>query len=282
MRHRLIWFIHCHKCAGSSLVNLLITSGYIPYPYNINGNPTDSSGRLLDFSSFDKKQLDVFIDQAIDSGVSLICSEFSHPSIKDLGERGDIVVATIIRNPVSRIWSNWSFDYLMSYRSSQISIGKWLQQDFSWCSPSYFVDTFSQSCKSSLHSRPTLMSAAVPDSESPYHTRAQMALQNLHSHVVYAVQEDSVSMQRLSHFLGAVSQVGYSNKSFSLLRLAKDIVRLRFVRIFKSFRVMLLKASANQFEQRSLGAIGYRESELLCEDLYFYGEACKMLGNNSF
>ena len=140
---KLVWFVHCHKCAGTSLIKAMVKSGYRVFPKSINGNPCDDNGEPIDFSKFSPTELYDFIDLALQDNISLICSEFTHPSFDLLLTREDVMVITVIRNPISRLVSNWAFDYVMGYKSSCFDLKAYVSQRYAWCSPSFFVDTFS-------------------------------------------------------------------------------------------------------------------------------------------
>ena len=102
----LIWFIHFHKCAGTSLVDSLLEGGYRPAACHHNGNPVDASGRQIDFTNFDAHKLSSYIDTAIESGTTVICSEFSNPRMDWLKRDKRVKVVTILRHPIRETLEN--------------------------------------------------------------------------------------------------------------------------------------------------------------------------------
>lgn len=125
MTKRLVWYLHFHKAGGSSLVQLASVNGENLYPINGNGNPRDANGKDVRTWEMSKEGLDWFIDDALKSGVSFVASEWGVPDLEVLAAREDVVTVCIVRDPVSRIISNFKFDFYRPFESSSRSIAEY-------------------------------------------------------------------------------------------------------------------------------------------------------------
>lgn len=107
---RLIWFVHFHKAGGSTLVRLARENGEKLYPNHANGNPLHRDGKDVRTWEMSAEALDRFVDESIEMGVTFVASEWFVPNLEVLAARDDVVLITLIRDPVTRFGSNYAFD----------------------------------------------------------------------------------------------------------------------------------------------------------------------------
>lgn len=107
---RIVWFLHFHKCAGTSLIKTYKKNGYSFYPNHVNGNPADTSGLELDIWNKNKDELSEFIDDCHTQNVNFIASEWGVPDLEYLATREDVITVAIFREPLERFVSNFNFD----------------------------------------------------------------------------------------------------------------------------------------------------------------------------
>jgi hypothetical protein len=115
---KLIWFMHFHKCAGTSIVHLFKKNGYKLYENNANGNPLDENSDVIELWKYDQLELSSFIDRCHGSGVGFVATEWGVPDIDFLSSREDIVLVTVLRDPYARFVSNFRFDVKNGFTDS--------------------------------------------------------------------------------------------------------------------------------------------------------------------
>ena len=260
----------------------MVKSGYRVFPNSINGNPCDDYGKQLNFSQYSRKQLNDFIDLALQAKISLICSEFSHPCFDFLKLRQDVRVVTVIRSPISRLISSWSFDYAMGYKSSCFSLKAYVSQQYGWCSPSFFVDTFSQSDDFDRKSMQYQHDHKPTKIEDDHSFLVQKAMSNLAGLYGYAIQEDSSSMATLCSDLGIKCLAKKDNKTFSGFQFLKDLLMLRIARCYRSARAEIAKHFLRGKDQAILDLIGSDAKKMLLLDMKFYRLAQDFRRRNTY
>jgi hypothetical protein len=126
--YRLIWFQHVHKAAGSAVINQAIANGETLYPVHENGNPCSSTRVLLPIWDYEDNELLEFIDDCQSKGVTFVATEWGSPTFRILNADPRVVLVTCIREPWSRLVSNYNYDYYLGFsRASSLSeymIGK--------------------------------------------------------------------------------------------------------------------------------------------------------------
>jgi hypothetical protein len=116
--YRLIWFQHVHKAAGSAIINQAIANGEILYPVHENGNPCSSSQQLLPIWDYEDNELLEFIDDCQSQGVTFVATEWGSPTFRILNADPRVVLVTCIREPWSRLVSNYNYDYYLGFSRS--------------------------------------------------------------------------------------------------------------------------------------------------------------------
>lgn len=119
MTKKLIWFVHFHKCAGTSFLELARLNGYKTYTNNQNGNPVDENGDVIELWKFCREKLDQFLYDCKLSGITLIATEWGIPDLDYLKNREDVELVTILRAPVQRYVSNFYFDVHHKFTSAR-------------------------------------------------------------------------------------------------------------------------------------------------------------------
>ena len=107
---RLIWFMHFHKAAGSSVVELARRGGERFPDRHENGNPCDERGRADRPWELSTAGLHRYIDGLRADGITFVASEWGVPDTSVLAARDDVTSITVVREPVARIVSNFRYD----------------------------------------------------------------------------------------------------------------------------------------------------------------------------
>lgn len=136
MSHKILWFQHLHKCAGSSVIEGARTNGLKFYPWHANGNPKDESGKELELWNYTSAELAAFLDHVRNLSVSFIATEWGGPCFRTLHEQADVRVVTVIRNPLARMRSNYYYDISAGFSQASCiedyvgSAGNWTQHNY--------------------------------------------------------------------------------------------------------------------------------------------------------
>jgi hypothetical protein len=121
----LTWFLHFHKAGGTTVVELARRNGEILHDPNLNGCPLTANRKVLRLWERSREGLHDYLDAAVNSGVTFVASEWGVPDLQVLGERSDVRVVTVIRDPIRRIISNFQFDRKYGY-SEWHSLAAWV------------------------------------------------------------------------------------------------------------------------------------------------------------
>ncbi|MEM7791159.1 MAG: hypothetical protein AAF546_07150, partial [Verrucomicrobiota bacterium] len=111
-KEQIYYFLHIHKCGGSSLVNYLKSAGLCAYPHSKNGNPSylfdilpngkvDSNCWIPFWDWSDKEQTDFYVN----GGGNFYVNEWGLPS--DFRPIQGITYLTLLRDPVRRVYSHY-------------------------------------------------------------------------------------------------------------------------------------------------------------------------------
>lgn len=141
---KLIWFQHLHKCAGTSVVEMARVNGEVFPPLHANGNPTDTSGNLIETWNFSKQELNRYVDALIEEGVTFVASELGGVDFQLLSDREDVCLLTIFRDPYKRYLSAFYFSYLRHGRGSSELLNFWRSWPYAWSYENYYTRIFSR------------------------------------------------------------------------------------------------------------------------------------------
>ena len=140
--HRLIWFQHVHKAAGSTIVNQAIANGETLFPIHENGNPCSDDGAVIPIWDFDDSKLSAFVDECENKGVTFVATEWGAPLFRVLHNDPRVFLLTSIRGPWSRVVSNFNYDYFLGHSRSN-SLSAYLQEDHRIMMDNHLVRVFS-------------------------------------------------------------------------------------------------------------------------------------------
>lgn len=115
---RLIWFQHVHKAAGSTVVNQAIANGETLYPNHENGNPCSPEGDAIPIWDYDENELREFVDDCESRGTTFVATEWGAPIYEVLHYDPRVVLVTCLREPWSRLVSNFNYDYYYGFSDS--------------------------------------------------------------------------------------------------------------------------------------------------------------------
>mgnify|MGYP001192413572 FL=1 len=140
--YRLIWFQHVHKAAGSAVINQAIANGETLYPVHENGNPCSSTRELLPIWDYEDNELLEFIDDCQSQGVTFVATEWGSPTFQILNSDSRVVLVTCIREPWSRLVSNYNYDYYLGFSRAR-SLSEYMIGEHRVKLDNYLVRVFS-------------------------------------------------------------------------------------------------------------------------------------------
>jgi len=141
--YRLIWFQHVHKAAGSSIVNQAIANDEILYPNHDNGNPLTREGKIIPLWEYDSAQLVGFIDDCEAKGITFVATEWGAPLYEVLHHDPRVALVTCIREPWSRLVSNFNYDYYYGFSDSK-TLTDFLSEELRIKQDNFLVRVFSR------------------------------------------------------------------------------------------------------------------------------------------
>ena len=107
-----LWYHHFHKAGGSTFVNLAKANGATLMPKYSNGNPLDATGARIPFWTFaPEKQARWAAKVRAKYGTDMVVTEFGFPSPVGLLPPGHFLYITVMREPVTRLVSNFFWRY---------------------------------------------------------------------------------------------------------------------------------------------------------------------------
>mmetsp|Transcript_56690 Transcript_56690/g.111966 ORF Transcript_56690/g.111966 Transcript_56690/m.111966 type:complete len:482 (+) Transcript_56690:135-1580(+) len=107
-----IWYHHFHKAGGSTFVKLAQANGANLMPANSNGNPLGGDGKRIPFWEFGPaEQVAWAADVQRRHGTDFVVTEFGFPGPLSLLAPLPFLYVTILREPVSRLVSNFFWRY---------------------------------------------------------------------------------------------------------------------------------------------------------------------------
>ena len=140
--HRLLWFQHVHKAAGSTIVNQAIANGETLFPIHENGNPCYDDGKTIPIWDFGEQKLRSFVDECESKGVTFVATEWGAPNYRILHNDPRVLLLTSIRDPWSRVVSNYNYDYFLGHSRSK-SLSAYLKENHRIMMDNYLVRVFS-------------------------------------------------------------------------------------------------------------------------------------------
>jgi hypothetical protein len=114
-RDRLIVFVHFHKAGGTTIVNAARANEETMPRYHQNANPYTADGKPIRFWEFSDIGLFRYLDNEIEQGTTFLACEWGIPDLRVLANHPKVVIVTLLREPISRILSNFRYDYLNGY-----------------------------------------------------------------------------------------------------------------------------------------------------------------------
>jgi len=107
-----IWYHHFHKSGGSSFVMLAQANGATLMPSNSNGNPLDITGTRIPFWSYNAEAQTKWANEIRSKyGTNMVVTEFNFPNPTQLSAPLPFLYITIVREPVTRLVSNFFWRY---------------------------------------------------------------------------------------------------------------------------------------------------------------------------
>jgi len=103
------FFLHMHKCAGSTVVRKAKLSKLKLAENHRNGNMVRPSGRTVRFAEMSEGSVHSLLTEVHESGVQFVASEFDFPKIEYLACGVPIDLFTVLRDPLSRASSHYRF-----------------------------------------------------------------------------------------------------------------------------------------------------------------------------
>ena len=131
-----IVFLHFHKCAGSSFINNAIESGYYLPKNHINGNIVNNDEEIRKFKNKDhfNENYKLFFSKPR----QLVSFEWEIP-LEYLSEITDeIIIVSILRDPIKRAYSNFIYDLINGYTDKNDIIEYFDGSEF-YCSDNYYI-----------------------------------------------------------------------------------------------------------------------------------------------
>jgi len=126
--YRLIWFQHVHKAAGSSIINQAVANGEVLFPSHQNGNPCNEGGEVMPLWDFDEGELRGFVDECQTKEVTFVATEWGAPNFGTLHDDPRVLLMTCIREPWSRLVSNFNYDHYLGF-SNSTTLAEYLVED---------------------------------------------------------------------------------------------------------------------------------------------------------
>jgi len=111
----MIFFFHCHKAGGSTVVKAAQEGGMTLPPNHANGNVTEADGSLIRWDALSDEAATERLQTLSDQGVNFLAFEFSMPSLKVLSRFEQARHVAVLREPLARMYSNFKMDVAQDY-----------------------------------------------------------------------------------------------------------------------------------------------------------------------
>ncbi len=220
--YRLIWLQHVHKSAGSTIVNQAIANGEVPYGNHKNGNPYTDEGELLHLWDFNDEQLGNFVDKCEEEGVTFVATEWGAPNYETLERDPRVILITCLREPYSRLVSNFNYDYYFGF-SKSTTIEEYISEAGTLKMDNFLVRVYSRKYQN--------------NSDELDDKSLEIALTNLRRFdLVLAIENQNDLSEHLFEALGWKKKQVDSHRTFGNFRILLSlVVRLRFFKAWNYF-----------------------------------------------
>jgi hypothetical protein len=235
--YRLIWFQHFHKAAGTSVVELARRNGERFHPLHDNGIPLDDEGHPLPLWRYPLAQLAAFVDECEAQRVSFVATEWGVPALEALAADPRVVLVTCLREPLSRLVSNFYYDLYGGYTGVR-------------CLEAYPESSRAPFCRHNYYCR---MLAGKAQAEGEIDAADFLrARERLASFAYCGVVERG--LMPLARHLEWNPHAVHENRSDSALRLLKDFRRGRYAAVRRLFHPRELPGAAFRSDFARLNA----------------------------
>ena len=140
--HRLVWFQHLHKAAGTYVIRRAMANGETFWPKHENGNPV-KDGEVIPLWKMDSSELTSFIDECEEKGVTFVACEWGGPDYETLAKDERVTLLTCLRHPIKRLVSNYNYDHYWMWTKAT-SYQEYLVEGHLHSSPEYYTKIFAR------------------------------------------------------------------------------------------------------------------------------------------
>lgn len=116
------WFIHFHRSAGTSIIEMMKRENVKLYQPNENGNPSYKNGdrALLPLWDFSEEWFKKFLDYCKRINAEAFATEFGFPS--HLKKWHGAITLTVMRDPLKRFISNFNFNHKIGMVDKDVTV----------------------------------------------------------------------------------------------------------------------------------------------------------------
>ena len=140
--YRLVWFQHLHKAAGTYVIRRAAANGEVFWKENENGNPV-RDGKVIPLWDLSSNQLQSFIDECEENGVTFVACEWGGPDFQTLADDPRVTLLTCLRQPIKRLISNYNYDHYWMWTKSK-NYQEYIAEGPLHSSPEYYTRIFSR------------------------------------------------------------------------------------------------------------------------------------------
>lgn len=196
-------FAHLRKCAGTAVVRAADRAGLRLPAGHVNGHPAGVPGHALGgLAKMTRAELDGLVRPMAEAGVEFVAIEWDFPRFEQFPEDLGLRFFTILRDPVERLWSNFTYDIANNYVSRR-NIYQYLDHGVIWRSANYFTRFF----------------AGLQSSDEVEESDVNYAYEILTTRFQYAFVGDNL-LKFLSRDVGLpISNIKQENKTSRLARM---------------------------------------------------------------
>lgn len=135
-------FAHLRKCAGTSVVKAVIKAGVKVPPKHCNAHPAGDDGHALPgMAEMDKGKIADIFSSLAEAGTDFVALEWDFPRFEKFPDRDDLRFFAIFRDPVQRLYSNYTFDVTNGYTRSR-SLSEYMLEPGIWAHENYYTRFF--------------------------------------------------------------------------------------------------------------------------------------------
>lgn len=111
----MIFFFHCHKAGGTTVVESAMSAGFTLSEGHANGNLVEKDGSLTEWDTISDDEAVSRIQAQINAGVDFLAFEFTQPKPAVLDHFPEARRITVLRDPLARMVSNFRMDMTLGY-----------------------------------------------------------------------------------------------------------------------------------------------------------------------